>query len=1096
MYQKNIKQLTAAVLCAAMVMGQTPTVYAASEEDEFLIIEDSSEDTQPHDDEAFDEASDNESDEVLVDLEASDAASDEASEEDQEISSEDPSYNSITIEEENIEAESQEELLPEGVVGMPAGYTLTAEEKQFKEDLSAHMEVLDEFEGMVEGVDYLPDQVICVTDSQEHAEEIAAAYSGELESFEYGVAVIDLSNSEVDIATAYALAFDKDLNLPAVEPNYIYHLIEPIEAVDSYAPGEEAEEEESAVIGENDLSNVEAAKSWEDVYGHSVNGINFNDPFLNPANHYYQWHHDMVGTYEAWKVTTGGNYKVTVAVIDSGVQSDHPELSGRVTNGMGSGDGNGHGTHVAGIIAAAAGNGIGGSGIAPKANILSLQVLGSSGAATSDDIVLKALRYVAGINSNGSDSGNRRADIANLSLGGPVYDPNEQNAITLAYSRGVSIIAAMGNELSNHTSYPAAYKNVIAVGAVNETGSRAYFSCYGSWKDVSAPGTDITSSYPTGKTPSRYTAGKGYEVMDGTSQATPVVAGACALYMSYVGHVSPDAMLKALKASQSNGIINVGRLMKSAKPASTASYAVTGNKNVTSVKIQNASGNNAGYRLSQKKDSVTGATIYIGNSLTSITLKAVQTTKSGSAPTPYWTSSNPKVATVTNGNATTTVKAVSKGKATITCIARDGSGKKASVTLTVAQGVTEVRLTGQTVVTPGSKVSYKATAYPSNANFKTVTYKLAKAVTGVKVDAKTGKATIDKTAKGSFTVVAQSTDPGAKADSITVTIGNKKKADSVTISKPSTTTISTAAKGSLVKSVSLTATANNGAEILWKTSNEKVAKLSASRGKTVTVTAVKSGKVTITATASDGSGKKATISIKVVNPVASLHMVAKGGNSDFSVATGCSTTFKAVIGSTYGTPSNKKVNWTYEIYGRGNNGLEKLSSKAQEYCKKYNAFYTVNNSGKVTANESNTFANHVSEIKKYGANYKDYAVKVRATAADGSGSYDEKTIYKVTRNYAIRFYLLDNGGGRHFFDYFYANEGAVGGIYVYANYYELAVESSNPNVANAYMATVTLNDGSRTKILRVDCKHRGTCTIKVKAVDGSGVSGSFTFEVR
>ncbi|WP_051545386.1 S8 family serine peptidase [Butyrivibrio sp. MC2021] len=1082
MYQNKFKQITAAVLSAALVMGQAPTSYAA-EDEEMLIIEDSIEDIESSDDEAFEEASDSASDDSFEELfedyintDDYDAASDEASEETELTLSE---------EDENDEAPAGDTLLPEGVVGMPEDYELTAEEKEFKEELAENTQALEAFAGMVEGVDYVSDQVICLADSQEHAEEIAAAYSGELESFEYGVAVIDLADSEVSIETAYSLAFDTDLNLPAVEPNYIYHLIGTADGYDVDT------DDESSYFNYEDVPTVQ---SWEDVYGKTVNGVKFNDSFLSPTSHYYQWHHDMIHTYDAWKITTGGNHKVTVAVIDSGVQKDHPDLGGRVTVGMGGGDGNGHGTHVAGIIAATAGNGIGGSGIAPKASILSLQVLDANGVSSSDDAVLKAIRYVAGINSNNTDTGIRRADIANLSLGGPAYNQSVQQSINLATARGVTIIAAMGNELSNHTSYPAAYKNVIAVGAVNETGKRAYFSCYGSWQDISAPGTDITSCYPTSLSPGRYSGGKGYEVMDGTSQATPIVAGACALYMGYVGHVSPEKMQKALKASSNKGILNVGKLIKSAKPISTEG-TVTGKKNVKSVSIQSTS-NNAGYRLKNKNDKLTSATIYLDNSLSSITLKAVQPVSSGTAPNPSWTSSKKDVATVTGSGASATVTAVSKGKTTITCKAMDGSGKKASVTIIVAQGVTQVMVSGQTVVTPGSKVSYKATVYPTDASFKDVTYKLEKAYTGVHLNEKNGKVTIDSTAKpGSFKVIATSKDPGAKQGSANVTIKSAAatKASSVTLTKPSTTTIYTVAKNGLPTSVELKAKANNGTDITWKSSNDKVARLSANSGGSVKLKAVKAGTVKVTATANDGSKKKATITIKVGNPVSSLHLVA-GGGTGLSLATGCSTTFKAVLGSAYGKPTNKKVNWTYEIYGRGNNGLEKLSSSAQNYCKQNGAFFTVNDKGKVTANSTSTFSSHVSAIKKYGASYSDYAVKVKATAADGSGTYSEKTLYKVNRNYYISFYVYNNGSAS-FYNSYYADKGQVGYIFVDANFYELAVESSNPQIANAYVTTVTMNNGDKRKVLRVDCKSRGTCNITVKTVDGSGVKGTFEFQV-
>ena len=97
----------------------------------------------------------------------------------------------------------------------------------------------------------------------------------------------------------------------------------------------------------------------------------------------------------------------------------------------------------------------------------------------------------------------------------------------------------------------------------------------------------------------------------------------------------------------------------------------------------------------------------------------------------------------------------------------------------------------------------------------------------------------------------------------------------------------------------------------------------------------------------------------------------------------------------------------------------------------------------------------------------------------------------MPRNYALMFH---NGSYRAS-ENFYAPLDAVGIVYVNANYYELAVESSNPDIASAYLATLTIN-GERKKVIRVECNKRGTAKITVKTVDGSGVSGSFNFTVR
>jgi subtilisin family serine protease len=238
-----------------------------------------------------------------------------------------------------------------------------------------------------------------------------------------------------------------------------------------------------------------------------------------------QWGLDMVEADPAHQVATGAG--AVVAVIDSGVQADHPDLAGRllpgydfVDNDGTPQDGNGHGTHVTGIVAADAGNGIGVEGVAPGAMVLPVRVLGNDGSGTTDDVI-KGIDYAIG----------RHADVINLSLGSDVpllggSTPEFDQAIARALDAGIVVVAAAGNSGFPACDQPSGQGRLLCVGAVDRSGNRAVYSNFGTGLGISAPGGsglpfdhDIISTVP----PSTY------EEMAGTSQATPHVAAVAAL---------------------------------------------------------------------------------------------------------------------------------------------------------------------------------------------------------------------------------------------------------------------------------------------------------------------------------------------------------------------------------------------------------------------------------------------------------------------------------------------------------------------------------------------------------------------------------------
>jgi subtilisin family serine protease len=219
------------------------------------------------------------------------------------------------------------------------------------------------------------------------------------------------------------------------------------------------------------------------------------------------WNLENIGAYEAQQVGTG--YDVKVAVIDTGIDYTHPELRSNFgsekghnfVNGKEPYDDNGHGTHVAGIIAGKS------CGIAIDCHLYSLKVLNGSGEGSEADS-MAAIEWAL----------KKDVDIVNMSLGSPVASAAFEDMCYYARSQGLLLVAAAGNS-GYGASYPAAFDDaVIAVAAVDYDNSHADFSNIYETNDISAPGVDITSTYPGGEA-----------TMTGTSMASPHVAGSLAI---------------------------------------------------------------------------------------------------------------------------------------------------------------------------------------------------------------------------------------------------------------------------------------------------------------------------------------------------------------------------------------------------------------------------------------------------------------------------------------------------------------------------------------------------------------------------------------
>jgi subtilisin family serine protease len=233
-------------------------------------------------------------------------------------------------------------------------------------------------------------------------------------------------------------------------------------------------------------------------------------------------------------------------VVDSGVDGNHPDLSGRLLTGWtflqggaisqaGAVDGNGHGTHVAGTIAAKAGNALGITGAAPGVKILPVRVLGSDGSGYYSDVA-QGIKWAA----------QQGARVVNLSLGGSAPSAAMQSAIDFARGCKAVVVAAAGNEGScsgtpNAASYPAAIPGALGVGAVDSGLRRACFSNVGSYVDFAAPGVGVWST----------TRGGTYAAWQGTSMATPHVSAAAAIVLARRPSCSAPGVASRLRAGAS-----------------------------------------------------------------------------------------------------------------------------------------------------------------------------------------------------------------------------------------------------------------------------------------------------------------------------------------------------------------------------------------------------------------------------------------------------------------------------------------------------------------------------------------------------------------
>ncbi|MBS3908153.1 MAG: S8 family peptidase [Actinobacteria bacterium] len=248
------------------------------------------------------------------------------------------------------------------------------------------------------------------------------------------------------------------------------------------------------------------------------------------------WGIDRINADLVWPVSIGSGVKV--AVIDTGIDIAHPDLAANVKGGFNAinrkasaNDDHGHGSHVAGIVAAVD-NSIGVIGAAPKAELFAVKVLDKTGSGRISDVI-EGLQWAV----------DNRIQVANMSLGTTTYSKALHKAVKNACSTGLIIVAAAGNNGPglNTVNYPARFNEVIAVAATDENNLVTSFSSRGPEIDVAAPGSNIYSTFNNG----------GYATLNGTSMAAPHVTGAVALKLQINPELTPLQILEQLKRTAS-----------------------------------------------------------------------------------------------------------------------------------------------------------------------------------------------------------------------------------------------------------------------------------------------------------------------------------------------------------------------------------------------------------------------------------------------------------------------------------------------------------------------------------------------------------------
>lgn len=912
------------MLSTALLVGQPSMVMAADaapqdnpvlEETEFGLeeIEEVEEETEEASDEdvAEEETEDNgsESEEETEENASEEDTESEESEDTEVVDDED--YEIVIIEEEPEETEVDiVEVAPEMFPGIEA--------KNLKIDSAdkASLAELEEYKSdwlyLNEGVDCMMGQITFEADSLAEAENIATAYNAKLIDYQYGWAL-----AELNADSTYEKATVRDAVMASVEfedilvpvwPNY-YRFIdeEPLsenEMDDLEVPVE--------IIDENEI------EEWNQAV--------YNDPFLVSTNANYQWAHYIVGSDIAGKNGYTGS-GVKVGVIDTGfIASGHEDLSNssitRVnilsadgkTTLAGTDDQNGHGTHVCGIIRETKNNEKGGVGIAPECTLYIASPVASAAAGTFNTYYeTLAIRQLTDKN---------KVDIINMSLGGPTYCKMEKDAVAYAYSQGVAVFCAAGNENTNSLHYPAGYTGAISVGAVDRSLGRAFFSNSGSKVKYSAPGVDIVSTY--------YTGSNAYASMSGTSMACPIVAGEAAVILGAMGNKTRNkARLDTLIKTMNKGAVSpkdsgLGKIVNLPKALGLSNWNAVPVAPTFATKAGTYAKTSLDVTIEAEKQSV----IYYSIDGKSITYKDGKLSANAQEYTDSITVGNQASVTVYAIAINDTTKVASK------CVSAKYVFKPA------ADGVKITPKTGVTKVALGKSLNLVGTVTPAYSPEKTLVWSITDANGNptdgtVKVDSKGKVSATAKATPGTYKVTAAV--KGRETVKTTINVNVVKIPTNIVTSITTTKKSYTGLKGSIIEIAPVKVTYSDGtianqSSLSWRTNIDGCSISATSIGFTVTCSVA--GTYTLTGTSTDGTGKAITIKVTAKEPVASIK-----ANSSYSLAQGKSISLGCTV-----TPdkAGKKLSYTISPADKG---------------------VTVSSAGKVTATSTAPIGSYTITVK-------------------------------------------------------------------------------------------------------------------------------------
>ena len=972
--------------------------------------------------------------------------------------------------------------LPYGFLGMPQGYTLSSAQIESKEFLVEN-DCLTALAGMEGGKDYVAGTIMFWADTEEEARAIAAAYNAKLSSYAYNIGEATLQGATV--AQALEVAMDSENNMPAVDP-ICRSTLEPSLDLPHYQTGQ--------------LESIGIQAPQIQVWENFKDG----DPFLtDPRSPKYQWHHDMLNTYEAWGVTQGDG--VTVAVLDSGVDTSHPDLKNQVTvyanSTFPSGYSSDHGTAVAGVIAAIQGNGQFGAGVAPEADILSIRIT-SEADIIYDSTLAQAITAAA----------NRYVDIINISatfLAKPYSSATLQRAVDYAYNRNITIFAAMGNQASNTKHAPACLNHVIAVCAVAPDGYLAQFSNYGAWADLSAPGYHIPVCTPGGD----------YSYWIGTSMASPMAAGVAALYISALGYnPGPDRVEAAMKkavnkgygsSQMGKGIIDAAKLFASDRTApyifldTTASLNTaaleSGTPDLSALAAMSPEERDAHYRNAfYSADNTANAAALTENARSNMGLfisprsnatngKMLVITTDGSNPTV-------KNGVVTNGLCYDVASSggwffldleefPSRTKVTIKAAYVSGMGVMSQIsvmTFTLHPSwnnpIGEVHIAGgDALLAPGKSLSLFATVEPYSSANQTVHWEIISnySAPGAKLSSK-GVLTTKASDWGEIVIRATSVVDARVYDQITVRLTSQPLVKTLKLRTTAVTLGYGVLQGLSSRQLQVSEMTNvYGQSVLgssyygvtWKSSNPNVVSVD-DAGK---ITAVSLGKATITCTAKDGSKKSAKCTVTVVTPPEDMEII---GQSD--IGRGKKASYKVDV-----YPSNASKSVTWELYRM----VENTSTNSYDLYSPIGV--SVNSKGVVTVSKS----------------APTQRLQLRARSVTGSCTVSrtiwvwEPTAYvQLDRNttydniYGINWtYRNGSMNTLNLYSADVADTSVYDNIFYLTAYVSSAVgvtwTSSNPSVA------------SITSWGKITAHKAGSTTITCKANDGSGKKATLAVKV-